>query len=192
MARVFVMAQPPRSPLLAGYGDDFAAFVSAFEPARGLPYLADVARLEAARTRAYHAADAIPVGAERFATLDGDAVGAIHIDLHPSTEIVRSLHPIVTIWAMNSGEQALAPIENWRGEDALIVRPYLDVEVRVLPPGGAAFLLALAAGRPLGDAAATALADDPDFDLTGNLAGLIGSGLARDIVVPEPKSCEQP
>jgi hypothetical protein len=66
------------------------------------------------------------------------------------------------------------------------------VEVRALPPGGAAFLLALAAGRPLGEAAEAALADDPDFDLTGNLAGLIGSGLARDIVFPQPKSCEQP
>ena len=44
-----------------------------------------------------------------------------------------------------------------------------------------------AAGRPLGAAAEAALADDPDFDLTGNLAGLIGSGLVRDIVLPEPK-----
>ena len=192
MARVFVMAQPPRSPLLATYGDDFPAFIAAFAPARELPYLADVARLEAARTRAYHAADAAPVGADRFAKLDGDTVGAIRIDMHPSTEIVRSPHPIVTIWAMNSGEQELAPIEKWRSEDALVCRPHLDVEIRALPPGGAAFLLALAAGRPLGEAAEAALADDPDFDLTGNLAGLIGSGLARDIVFPQPKSCEQP
>ena len=93
---------------------------------------------------------------------------------------------------MNSGEQELAPIENWRGEDALVARPDLDVEVRALPPGGAAFLLALAAGRPLGDAAEAALADDPDFDLTGNLAGLIGSGLVRDIVLPEPRELRQP
>src|SRR5438876_7559091 len=58
MARVFVTQQPPRAPLLAIYGEAFPAFVAAFEPARELPYLADVARLEAARTRAYHAADA--------------------------------------------------------------------------------------------------------------------------------------
>ena len=61
MARIFVTAQPPRSPLLATYGDAFPAFIVTFEPARDLPYLADVARLEAARTRAYHAADAPPV-----------------------------------------------------------------------------------------------------------------------------------
>ncbi len=92
---------------------------------------------------------------------------------------------------MNSGEQELAPIQNWRGEDALVARPYLEVEVRALPPGGAAFLLALAGGRTLSDAAEAALADDPNFDLTGNIAGLIGSGLVRDIVLSEPKSCQQ-
>ena len=62
------------------------------------------------------------------------------------------------------------------GEDALVSRPHLDVEVRALPPGGAAFLLALAKGLPLGEAAEAALADDPGFDLAVNIAGLIGAG----------------
>jgi Putative DNA-binding domain len=192
MARVFVTGQPPRSPLLAAYGDDFPAFVATFEPARELSYLADVARLEAARTRAYHAADAAPVGADRFAALDSEVAGDLRIKMHPSTEIVRSRFPIVTIWAMNSGERELAPVEHWRGEDALIARPHLDVQVRTLPRGGAAFLFALVDGRSIGEAAAAALADDPDFDLTCNLAGLIGSGLARDIIVPEPRNRRQP
>src|SRR6266571_2046574 len=39
MARAFVKEQPPRSPLLATYGDDLPAFIARFEPARGLPYL---------------------------------------------------------------------------------------------------------------------------------------------------------
>ncbi len=187
MARAFVTEQPPCTPLLATYGDELAAFIAAFEPAREIAYLADVARLEAARTRAYHAADATPLDTGQFAALDPNAVGSMRFGLHPSTEIVRSPHPIVTIWAMNSGEQDVAPIENWCGEDALVFRPYLDVEVRVLPPGGAAFLLALAGGRPLGEAAEAALADYPEFDLTRNLAGLIGLGLVRDIVRPKPR-----
>ena len=192
MARVFVIERPPRSPRLATYGDEFAAFIRAFEPARELPYLADVARLEAARTFSYHAADAVPTDASRLAALDPCDAAGIRIKPHPSIGIIRSPYPIVTIWAMNSGERELAPIENWRGEDALVARPYLEVEVRALPPGGAAFLLALAGDRPLGEAAEAALADDPDFDLAGNLAGLIGSGLVQDIVFPEPKSCQQP
>src|SRR5260221_12446533 len=51
MAGVFVQERPPRSPLLAAYGDDFPAFIAAFETAQDLPYLSDVARLEAERTR---------------------------------------------------------------------------------------------------------------------------------------------
>jgi hypothetical protein len=192
MARVFVAQKPPRTPILALYGDEFAAFIATFEPARDLMYLADVARLEAARTRAYHAADAVPIERSAFAGLDPNAVGGIRIALHPSAEIVRSPHPIVTIWAMNSGAQELAPIENWRGEDALVVRPYLDVEVRALPPGGAAFLLALEAARSLGEAASAALADEPEFDLTANLAGLIGSDLVTAIILPEAERRELP
>jgi len=186
IARVFVVERPPRSPLLATYGDEFADFVGAFAPARELPYLADVARIEAARTRAYHAADATPVGAGELAALDADALIGLRVDLHPSLEIVRSDHPIVTIWAMNSGEQELAPIETWGGQDALIVRPYLDVEVRLLPAGGAAFLCALTDGRSLGQAADAALGDCPDFDLTCNLAGLIGWGLVRGVILADP------
>jgi hypothetical protein len=183
MARVFVGEQPPCTPLLATYGDEFAAFIAAFEPAQDIAYLADVARLEAARTRAYHAADATPLAASQFAALDPYAVGSMRFGLHPSTEIVRSPHPIVTIWAMNSGKQDVARIENWHAEDALVFRPFLDVEVRALSPGGAAFLLALAGGRPFGEATEAALADYPDFDLARNLAALIGLGLVRDIVL---------
>jgi hypothetical protein len=186
MARAFVTAHPPRSPVLAGFGDEFADFIGAFEPARELAYLADVARLEAARTRAYHAADATPVGADKLAMLEADAISGLRIELHPSLQIVRSKHPIVTIWAMNSGGRAPAPIETWSAEDALIVRPHLDVEVRLLAPGGAVFLRALAEGRPLGDAAAAARTDYAQFNLTGNLAGLIGWGLIRQVILAEP------
>ncbi|MDO9059465.1 MAG: DNA-binding domain-containing protein [Bradyrhizobium sp.] len=183
-ARQFVMQHPPRSPLLVQFGDDFADFIAVFGPARELPYLADVARLEAARTRAYHAEDATPLGADSFAALDAEALGDIRLQLHPSAAILRSPFPIVTIWAMNSGETESRPIELGLGEDALVVRPHLEVEVRALPPGGAAFLHSLADGIPLRDAIAAALDDHDGFDLTGNLAGLIGSGIVRAIVPP--------
>jgi hypothetical protein len=184
MARQFVMQHPPRSPLLAQYGDDFADFIATFGPARDLPYLADVARLEAARTRAYHAEDATPLGADDFAVIDADALGDIRLQPHPSAAILRSPFPIVTIWAMNSGELEPRPIELGQGEDALVVRPHLDVEIRALPPGGAVFLRSLADGQPLRDAIAAAFADHAGFDLTGSLAGLIGSGVVCTILPP--------
>ena len=56
-ARAFIRAHPPRQPRLADYGEEFADFLAGFEPARSLPYLPDVARLEWAINLAYHAAD---------------------------------------------------------------------------------------------------------------------------------------
>ena len=186
MARAFVLAHPPRSPLLARYGDAFPDFIDAFAPAGEVAYLGYVARIEAARTRAYHAVDAIPVGVDDFAAVAADALSSMRLALHPSVEIIRSPHPIVTIWAMNSGERPLAPIDDWRSEDALVARPHLDVEVRALAPGGSQFLLALAAGRSLGEAASYALAACPRFNLTDTLAGLIGCGLVGRIMSTTP------
>jgi hypothetical protein len=188
MARVFVTEHPPHSPVLMTYGDDFPGFITGFPPAEDLPYLADVARLEAARTRAYHAADAVPIDPSRLQALAPDALASMRVGLHPSAEIIRSEHPIVTIWAMNAGEAELAPIEDWQREDALVIRPQRDVEVHLLPPGGAIFLQALADGAPLATAVDIAVAADPRFDLTANLALLIGAGL---VVALDPSDLAQ-
>lgn len=185
MARVFVAGHPPRSRILHTYGEDFGDFIAAFAPAAGLPYLADVARLEAARTRAYHAADAVALGAADFAALDPHAIGALRLTPHPSLQIIRSRYPVVTIWAMNAGDMPLGPVDTSVAEDALVLRPNLEVIVHSLPPGGAAFLLALAAGTALADAADHAMSDDARFDLTANLAGFIGSGAVTAFVTAE-------
>ena len=120
----------------------------------------------------------------RFAALNPNTVSDIRLGLHPSAEIVRSPHPIVTIWAMNSGGQQLAAIEDWRGEDALVTRPRLDVEVRLLPSGGATFLHALGSGHPISAAAEVAFADHAEFDLSRGLAELISSGVVIEIMAP--------
>lgn len=191
MARLFVTEHPPRSKILSEYGDDFPAFIAAFEPAQELPYLPDVARLEAARTRAYHAADAAPLCQRDIAALDPDTLADLRITLHPSLEIVRSPYPVVTIWAMNSGEREPGPVDDTIAEDALILRPDFEVMVRLLPPGGADFLLALAAGATLSQAAYASLEAAPEFDLTANLAGLIGSGAMTGFALSHQKDGSQ-
>lgn len=185
MARIFVAAHPPRSPLLMRYGDDFADFISDFAPAAELAYLPDVARLEAARTRAYHAADAERLDASILQKLVVSALPQLRVLLHPSVEILRSRHPIVTIWAMNSGEAGLGAIDENEAQDALVMRADADVLVRLLPPGGAAFLGALANRSTLGEAAQLAASEDGRFDLTVNLAGLIGSGILAGIATTD-------
>ncbi|MGA8155717.1 MAG: DNA-binding domain-containing protein [Rhodoplanes sp.] len=182
MAGVFVRAHPPRSPLMMTYGEGLPAFIETFAPAAELPYLADVARLEAARTRAFHAADATALPAEAFSALDPTDLETLRIRFSPGTAIVRSSHPIVTIWAMNADEAEPAPIEDWCGEDALISREGFDVVVRRLPPGGAVFLSRLLADATLANAAYAAMQDSAAFDLAENIAGLISAHLATELV----------
>ncbi len=175
LARVFVARHPPSSPIIAFYGENFADFIDAFRT--DVPYLGDLARLEASRTRAYHSADIAPLGAAALARLKPEALATLRLALHPAVAIITSPHPIVTIWAMNIGDMPLAPITDWRGEDALVARPKLDVEVRRLPPGGGVFLTRLAQSECFTAAAMAALEASPDFDLAVNLACLFGHGL---------------
>ena len=129
---------------------------------------------------ACHAADAKPLTPAALSGRLPDALAGMRFILHPSVEIVASDYPIVTIWAMNSGEIDLAPVTDWRGEDALVSRPGFDVEVRRLPPGAKTFLQSLAGRNPLGEAAAAALAGSASFDLAANLAALF-AGLAIEM-----------
>ncbi|MEJ0094443.1 MAG: DNA-binding domain-containing protein [Methylocella sp.] len=184
MARAFATAHPPRSPMMMVYGDDFPDFIAAFEPAAEIVYLADVARIETARMRAYHAADAEPLSQVALASVAVEALGDLRFALHPSLEIIASPFPAVTIWAMNVDEIALAPLDDWSGEDALIVRPWRNIEVRRLPPGAGTFLQSLKAGEPLGEAAERAQSASPDFDLAINLALLFSAGLAIAFTSP--------
>ncbi|NTF95300.1 HvfC/BufC N-terminal domain-containing protein [Rhizobium rhizogenes] len=176
MAHEFVRLHPPRSPLLLAYGDDFADFVETFEPAGDIDYLPDVIRLEAARGKAYHAADAAPLDPVLLAAIEPERLASLVFVLHPSASILRSPFPMVTIWAMNAGEMELRPIDNWSGEDALVVRPEMTVEIHRLPTGGAVFLEVLAGRADLATAVEAAIATAPNFDLSANLAGALAAG----------------
>ena len=77
MARCYVIDQPPRSPVLLLYGDTFPEFIENFVPAGSIEYLADVARLEFAKGRAYHATDASPLHRKIMAALRADRLNEI-------------------------------------------------------------------------------------------------------------------
>jgi hypothetical protein len=180
-ARIFVGQHPPRSKLMMTYGDDFPAFLAGFGPSAELPYLADVARIEAARTRAYHAADAEAFDPQELTSRPPDELFAARLILHPSVQTIRSAFPAVTIWAMNSGEAELGPVDLEHAEAALVARQNNTVFVRALPPGGVEFLNALQSGTTLGEAAHAGASASADFDVAANLAGLIGSGLLAGV-----------
>jgi hypothetical protein len=181
MARFHVRATPPTSPLLFEYGHDFPDFIERYEYARSMPWLADVARIERAWLDAYHAADEEPLSPRALASIPSEQLADTILTPHPATRIVRSRYPAVTIFAANRVSGPVARIEASEPEDALVTRPGMEVVVRRLPPGGAVFLTRLIAGEPLGAAAEAALADDSEFDLSANIAGMIEAGVFNDI-----------
>ena len=112
MAAEFARGNPPRSPVLAWYGAGFADFVEGFPPAAGLPYLADVARLEWLRVEAWHAADADPLPLAEIGALlaDETALPTLRLALHPSLRVLRSAHPVVSLWAAHQAEDTAAAL----------------------------------------------------------------------------------
>jgi hypothetical protein len=172
-ARAFTAADPPLSPVLLQYGATFAQFLARFEPAAPYPYLPDIARLEWARHRAYHAADAAPADLGLIGKLSFGQLPALRFTLHPSATIIASPFPVLSIWWTNQLDTEVKPIAlDQGGEAALVVRPRLEVITTGLPPGSDRLIAALGTGAALDEAADLAMAAQPAFDLAAALATL--------------------
>lgn len=175
MASVFVRQQPPESRILAHYGAAFPAFVAGFAPAAPLPYLPDVARLEFARLRALHAAEAEPVSeaAMAQAMVDPHALARSHLVWHPSLAVIESPHAVVSLWAAHQTEGKIAPVEIDCAEQAIVLREGLDVLVLPVDPGAACFTVRTLAGETFTTAAEAAIDIDASFDLGAALSLLL-------------------
>lgn len=188
-AAVFVRHLPPMQPCLFDYGEGFAGFLSGFPPAAALPYLPDVARLDRFWTEAHLAADEAPLDASRVAALAPADLANTVLTLHPSARWAWfDRRPAWSIWRHGRADTHAddgAPYEPvWQAEGALLVRAGDIVESMAASRAECAFLDACAAGQPLAQCAAAALADDPDTDLTASMARLLRAGAFARLHVP--------
>lgn len=188
MAAVFVRQSPPRSRVLAHYGGDLPGFIERFEPARSVPYLADMARLELARVRAYHAADAPALASEAvsLALASGERMAELRLLCHPSLAVIESRFAVVSLWAAHQGQGDLATVDPDQAEATIVLRQGIDVLVLRAPPGAAEFMMAIGRGQNLGDAASRAASAHADFDLSATLALLLGHDALTAIHLPQP------
>lgn len=186
MAGLLVRQAPPQSAQLVEYGDGLPAFIEQFEPAHSVPYLADVARLELLRVRAFHAADADPLTPAQIAQAlaDPERLPLLHVGCHPSLNLLSSRYAIVSLWAAHQGIGDLASVNPALSEIALVIRVGLEVQVIALPPGGDVLIDGFVAGLSLGEAAGLAIAAHPDFDLTAHLALLLRCGALSSLSLP--------
>ena len=167
----YAAAHPSTSGDIHAFGGQFAAFLAAFEPAAGLAYLPDVARLEWAMHEVFHAAAAPPFPLERLAGVAESGHAALRFVFNPACRLVASAWPVHRLWALHQ------PGAVWDeafdihagGVDLLVRRNGFEVEVEALPAAEFAMLGRLAAGAPLGAALEATQQLAPAFDLAAFL-----------------------
>lgn len=175
LARAYLQDNPPQSRLMMHYGAGFAEFLEAIPQLSHLGYLGDVARLELALRRSYHAADAAPLDPAALGAIPPEHLPATRFTLAPAVAIIRSPWPLHAIWTytMIPG----SPKPQATPQDVLITRPDFDPEAHPLPQGGADFIAALMTGRTLGSAHDAGVAVQTDFD-PAPILGLLIAGRA--------------
>lgn len=176
-------AHPPVSGNIHDFGEDLPAFLSGFEPARTLVYLPDVARLEWAWHRAFHAPDPEPMDRQQLANTDPADYGTLRFRLHPSARLIDSRWPVLRIWEVHQQSGEPDPIDlDQGGEKMLVIRRGLEVIVSRLSAGENAFLASLARLEPLASACEAALAVDPATDIPALLNRAVEQKMLIELV----------
>ncbi|HEY3599936.1 MAG TPA: DNA-binding domain-containing protein [Paraburkholderia sp.] len=184
-AAVYVYRSPPTDTRLLHYGASFAAFLDTFEPARELPYLANVARLDRLWMEAHVAAEEPAADLASIAQHPPEAFGLLALRPRAGARWMWFAdQPAYTIWRANrEGVEVPADLA-WHAEGALIVRNGGRVQWQCIDGASCAFLDACAAGHALERAATAAFAAQPDVDLMQLLHRLLSASALGAIAAP--------
>ncbi len=170
MALVYLRIHPPASQLMMHYGAAMPTFLVGFPGTVHLKYLPDVARLELAQRRAYHAGDGEAIDPANLNALDQTTLMDSRLILAPAVETLTSDYPVLSIWEFNMHG---GPKPHMQAEEVLISRRGYDPVLQRLPKGGALFVNALRKGHSFGTALGLATSEVVDFELTATLSALI-------------------
>jgi hypothetical protein len=154
-ARAYIDEQPARSAWLDRYGRSFGPFLARFPAASSFAYLADVAQLEWAVSRALHAAETDRIDLARLAALPPTAGAQIRLLPHPALALVRAATPADAIWhaVLEADDAALSAIDPADGPVFLLVeRSTAGVYIQRLSEADWGFTRALCAGAMLSKA----------------------------------------
>jgi hypothetical protein len=182
LAGGYLRSRPPAGPVLAEYGAGFADHIAAEPAASGLPYLADVARLEWALNVAWQAASGPalqPGDFGRLATADPQAVTIV---FQAGTTLLQSRWPVDLIWRANQpGAGELDVALDGGGVALLVFRGVDDAGFVVLGAEESRFVAALISGASLQAAADAGFSSDEGSALADCLVWLLGIGVLAAI-----------
>lgn len=182
LTRNFIGQHLSRGGNLHYYGAEMASFIAAFEPARGLAYLPDVAALEWACHCAYFADDANTLDLKKLAQIPPEQYPDLILHIQPACHLLCSRFPVAAIWhAHQPGANCDFHIDLGSGtSNVLVSRKDDTMLVSELPDADAAWLQALQAGTALGAATDATLKHYPGFDLQAALLNLVTQNVLTD------------
>lgn len=181
-ASIHARQTPPTDARLIFYGEHFADFLDAFEPARELPYLADVARLDRLWLEAFSAPQEPALQLPSLAGMTASDLAACNLQPRASTRWQWfGEQPIYSLWRYNREALPLPEALPWHAEGALLVGHVEGVAWQALDLGGCVFLDACASGKNLDQASALALQAQPDLDFTVLLGNLLDAAAFRPL-----------
>ena len=149
----FIPACPPESACLDDYGSEFATFLADFPPAAGLSYLAGVARLEWAVSRALRAPDVPALDPKALAQIHPVEHPRVCFTPHPAVGLVCDDTPVDLIWraVIDRDDATMVAIDLAAGPVWLVVEPGSHgVDISRLDPAAWRFTADLFAGYPIG------------------------------------------
>jgi hypothetical protein len=166
LARDYVLSHESRSGNLIDFGEAFPELLTSLYGGGEFAYLPDVARLDWAMERAYHAADAAPTDLALLAAVPAERRDELRFVLHPALQLVASRYPIYSIWRMHQPSVESDVVRLDAGAEHVLVARYHDeVVLRLLNASDLEFITSLRNGNALAEAAASA-AIDPTAALT--------------------------
>ena len=168
----FASAHPPRTPVLALYGETFAEWIEQQPWAADLPYLADVARVERLHVESFTAADGEPL-----TIIDDAGRATLKLKLHPALRFNWLQTPAMSIWLAHQQAMPSEIEPEWKHEGALFARPapFLMHKLRIGRPAHR-ILVGIRLGETVGASLAAAVRLYPDCDGAALFASLVNLG----------------
>lgn len=182
-AQRFIETMPPRVADLNQYGDGFAEYLASFEAVASVPYLADVAHLEWAASRALHAPPASALAPDALSTVPPELEADLRFLAHPTLSLLALDHPARAIWdavLADDPDERSARLEvidpQSGGETLAVLRSDGTLTVMTLASSSYGLARALVSGCSLGDA----LEYVPPDDAAPLLADFLSQGFFAD------------
>jgi hypothetical protein len=169
----YTSVNPPRSPVLALYGEAFPDWLKQQHWVADLPYLPDVATVERLHVECLLAADAEPL-----ASRDPTELSDRRLALHPAVRFTWLQTPAMSIWLAHQQPVPSEIAPEWKPEGALFARPapFTLHAPRIGAPAHR-ILFGIRLGERAGQSTAAAARLYPDTDPEAVFASLLHMGV---------------